>query len=211
MVQNKPGSQKLSYAEIVKTPRHANSNSSTKSGTSGPLNFSSSCFSFPPSVTLLRTELFEVRKTLNKGYGAFAIRDIEIGTVILIEEPLLKAEIMTVYYEFEKLNHMQRIQYCSLAGRTGEGSTIISIFETNRFQITKTVGGIFFKSSRFNHACHPFSVCTFTYDEKKDVLVTTAIQKIKKGHEITISYTNDPSTLPEYYGFSCDCLRCTTD
>lgn len=31
---------------------------------------------------------------------------------------------------------------------------------------------------------------------------------VKKGDEITISYTNKPRTLYDNYGFHCDCPKC---
>ncbi|POS87780.1 hypothetical protein EPUL_000381, partial [Erysiphe pulchra] len=154
-----------------------------------------------PGFVLFKTEFFEVRKTLHKGFGAFAIRDIDEGTIILAEKSLMKAENMTIYHEFEKLSYQQRKEYCSLARWEMLGPGPIAIFKTNRFEITRAIGGIFPKSSRFNHSCHPYATCTYLYEKTVDVLIIKAIKKIVEGDEITISYTNAPSTLPENYGF----------
>ncbi|RKF62670.1 hypothetical protein OnM2_031063 [Erysiphe neolycopersici] len=161
-----------------------------------------------PGFVLFGTEFFEVRKTLQKGFGAFAIRDIDEGTIILAEKSLMKAENMTIYHEFEKLNYQQRKVFCSLARWEMLGPWPIAIFKTNRFEITRAIGGIFPKSSRFNHSCHPYATCTYIYEEADDVLIITAIKDIAEGDEITISYTNAPSTLPGNYGFKCDCPNC---
>ncbi|KHJ36037.1 hypothetical protein EV44_g3469 [Erysiphe necator] len=163
-----------------------------------------------PGFILFDNDIFEVRKTLHKGFGAFATRDIDEGAIILTEKPLMKAENMTIYYEFEKLSYQQRQEYCNLAFWEKLGPAPIAIFKTNRFEITRAIGGIFPKSSRFNHSCHPYATCTYTYEEVEDTLIVTAIKKIMKGDEITISYTNTPSTLPENYGFECDCPNCAT-
>ncbi|KAI0996907.1 hypothetical protein K3495_g11276 [Podosphaera aphanis] len=150
----------------------------------------------PDNSRLFHTDLFEVRKTARRGYGAFATKNIEKGTIVLAEKSLMKAETMTIYHEFEKLSRQQQFEYYSMA--RWEDS----------FEITQTIGGIFIQSSRFNHACHPYASCTYRYQAEYDLLVTTAIKDIHAGDEITISYTNVPSTLPKNYGFKCDCPAC---
>lgn len=77
-----------------------------------------------------------------------------------------------------------------------------------RFETTEGKGGIFVKSSRFNHACHPHATCKYGYTSYDDTLTFTACQSIQKGQEITISYTTNPSQLMDNYGFYCDCSGC---
>lgn len=93
---------------------------------------SSALFQFPSDYVLFSNEFFQVRKTKQKGYSAFAIRDIEEGTTILAETPLMKAEIMTVYYEYERLTKQQQMEYRSLAGWEVLGPGPMAIFKTNR-------------------------------------------------------------------------------
>ena len=81
--------------------------------------------------------------------------------------------------------------------------------ERSRFETGKGVGGIFPKSSRFNHACHPYSTCTYRWDETTNTLIVTTLMEVKQGEEITISYTNKPRTLYANYGFYCDCPNCS--
>jgi hypothetical protein len=85
---------------------------------------------------------------------------------------------------------------------------LLTIYD--RFEIPGGRTGIFLKSSRFNHACHPYATCTYAFNNETNRLVTSAIQDIEAGQEITISYCGygDPSSLPENYGFYCDCPKC---
>ena len=71
--------------------------------------------------------------------------------------------------------------------------------------------GIFLNSSRFNHACHPYSTCTYQWDKHQDRLVVTTLMDVAEGEELTISYigwSNNTSRLYENYGFWCDCQGC---
>jgi len=147
------------------------------------------------------------------------------------EEPLFRATFMQVFIEFEQLPADKRAEYRTLFGWQGvSDNEILAIFKTNRYVSTKILsclstgasrltvcnrfettegkGGIFLKSSRFNHACHPFSTCTYSYNKVEGRLITTTLQPIQKGEEITISYCGTPSTLYENYGFYCDCQAC---
>ena len=81
--------------------------------------------------------------------------------------------------------------------------------DRTRFETGKGIGGIFLKSSRFNHACHPYSTCTYRWDEAMNKLAFTTLMDVKYGEEITISYTNKPQTLHHNYGFDCDCPKCS--
>lgn len=174
---------------------------------------SSSSFSSTSTISeptpLFTTDFFEVRKSPKGGYGAFATKDIEKDTIIMSEEPLFRAALMEVFIEFENLPADKRAEYRTLFGWQGvSDDEILAIFKTNRFETTEGKGGIFLKSSRFNHACHPFSTCTYSYNKVQGRLITITLQPIQKGEEITISYCGTPSTLYENYGFYCDCQAC---
>ncbi|PVH89506.1 SET domain-containing protein [Cadophora sp. DSE1049] len=165
----------------------------------------------PPSNTqaLFSSEYFEVRRSKKGGYGAFATKDIETETIIMVEKPLFRANFMEVFVELEKLTREQRREYRTLHGYTGLSPTKdLAIYKTNRFETSGGKGGIFIKSSRFNHACHPFATCSYRYDEAAEMIVFTACNPIKKDQEITISYTTNPCQLMDNYGFYCDCPKC---
>jgi len=207
---------------------------SPSSSSSSNQSFSTSSSEAPPLFT---TEFFEVRKSPKGGYGAFAIKDIEKDIVIMAEKPLFRATYMEVYYKYESLSTSQREEYRSLHGWEGVNEhQVLSIFKTNRYVHTRSTsyraenflesttpllivsidsfetsegkGGIFLKSSRFNHACHPFSTCTYSYNQSQGRLITKTLQAIPRGQEITISYCNVPTFLYENYGFYCDCPNC---
>ena len=76
------------------------------------------------------------------------------------------------------------------------------------FETFEGKSGIFLKSSRFNHACHPFATCTYSYDLSQGRLIVKSLFPIAKGQEITISYCKDAKTLYDNYGFYCDCKAC---
>lgn len=78
--------------------------------------------------------------------------------------------------------------------------------------MTDSKSGIFPKSSRFNHACHPYATCTYTYSKEQGRLIVTTLRDIEVGEEITISYCGrgSPNNLMANYGFYCDCLGCPT-
>ncbi|KAK0104239.1 hypothetical protein ONS96_005331 [Cadophora gregata f. sp. sojae] len=165
----------------------------------------------PPSdsLALFSTEYFEARRSKKGGYGAFATKNIEAETIVMVEKPLFRATFMEVFVELEKLTREQRREYRTLHGYSGLSPTKdLAIYKTNRFETSGGKGGIFIKSSRFNHACHPYATCSYRYDEAAELLIFTACNPIKKDQEITISYTTNPSQLKDNYGFYCDCPKC---
>jgi len=127
----------------------------------------------------------------------------------MVEKPLFRAKFMEVFVELEKLTREQRSEYRTLHGYSGLSPTKdLAIYKTNRFETSGGKGGIFIKSSRFNHACHPHATCSYRYDEATEMIVFTACNPIKKDQEITISYTTNPCQLMDNYGFYCDCPKC---
>lgn len=60
---------------------------------------------------LFSTEFFQVLKVPNKGYGAFATKDIAQGTLIMSEPPLLTARDATFNEEYEKMNPQGKMEF----------------------------------------------------------------------------------------------------
>ncbi|KAH8669677.1 hypothetical protein BGZ60DRAFT_39437 [Tricladium varicosporioides] len=170
---------------------------------------SSSINSTPQIPPLFVTEYFEVRKSNKKGMAAYATKNIKKNTVIMGEDPLFIAEFMEVYYKFESLTMEQKKEYMTLCDWRGlEKEKILAIFSVNRFNTGDSKCGIFVRSSRFNHACHPYAVCTYSWVPEKYQLVITTVMEVKEGTELTIAYTSNPSSLKRNYGFWCDCPGC---
>ncbi|CAL3970430.1 unnamed protein product [Diplocarpon coronariae] len=175
----------------------ASSSSSSDSSTGSPL---------------FTTEYFEARRSSKGGYGAFALDDIEEGTVVLKEKALFKASFVEVFSKLEGLTCEERREYRTLHGYEAMSHCRdLAIYKTNRFDTPGGKGGIFLRSSRFNHACHPYATCKYLYSASDDCITFTACKPIQKNQEITISYTNTPSQLPGNYGFYCDCPACPTE
>lgn len=76
------------------------------------------------------------------------------------------------------------------------------------FETDNDKGGIFPKCSRFNHACHPYSTCTYRWDKERQMLVVTMLTNVKAGTELTISYGGSSNMIQQHYGFWCDCPKC---
>jgi hypothetical protein len=84
-----------------------------------------------PSFT---NDFFEVRSSPKKGLGAFAVTDIPKGTVIMVEEPLFRAEPVQIYWKYEALSDDQKRAYKVLSCWFGiEDHKVPAIFTTNRF------------------------------------------------------------------------------
>jgi hypothetical protein len=96
-----------------------------------------SIFSARPATKqdpLFKNGFLEVKKSPKGGYGAFAIKDIEVGTVVLSEEPAFRASFGEVFYQYEGLRKEQRAEYRSLHGWSALADNhILSVFKTNRW------------------------------------------------------------------------------
>ncbi|KAG9238044.1 hypothetical protein BJ875DRAFT_361009, partial [Amylocarpus encephaloides] len=116
-----------------------------------------------------------------------------------------------LYEAYHSFTEEQAAAYLSLhpwAGYPGyDKSKVKCIFAANRFS-TGPNSGVFLKSSRYNHACHPFATCTYRFDITSNTLSTIVLNDIAIGQEITISYSPDPKSLYSNYGFYCDCPGC---
>ncbi|TVY80446.1 SET domain-containing protein [Lachnellula suecica] len=202
-----PSPQKISPAKawLLSMSATAEELLSASSSQSSP----NSSFNSDSPVSSFSNDFFEVRQSPKGGLGAFAIADIPKDTVIMAEEPLFRAEPVEIYWKYDSLTDEQRQEYRTLSYWLGiEDMKVPARFTTNRFETGNGIGGIFLKSSRFNHACHPYSTCTYRWEEEKNTLTFTTLMEVKKGDEITISYTNKPKTLYLNYGFNCDCPAC---
>lgn len=134
-----PVSLRRQFLQQVTPPKLKQSESSSSSSSAHSRTSSSSSidsiYPKPPrkSDPLFVTEFFEVRRSPKGGYGAFATKDIEVGTVIMSEKPLFRAISGEVFYKYENLATEQREEYRSLHGWSGLGlPRLLAIFKTNR-------------------------------------------------------------------------------
>jgi hypothetical protein len=111
--------------------------------------------------------------------------------------------IRTRFMEFSRPTGM-----CSML--LGNASHEATLTHATRFE-TSSMSGIFLTCSRFNHACHPHTTCTYTWDEQQKKLIVSTLRDIDAGEELTISYMGwsvDRGILKHNYGFDCDCPGC---
>lgn len=107
-------------------------------------------------------------------------------------------------------------------GGRPNGSTLAGKFLTNRFKISSKFTGIFFRCAIINHSCNPN--CTSHIEAKDPInlgdrwLVIGAVQDIKVGDELTISYIPCGDSFEERqgslyfsYGFKCVCSYCVEE
>lgn len=104
------------------TDAAAESVTSTSSSDLNPLaaDFSPRASLHPPPTA---TQIFELRKTDNKGFGLFATADIPLGTLIVCEEPLLRITgeaVHSVWGAYCRLNNAQKLEFDKLHGHQAE-------------------------------------------------------------------------------------------
>ncbi|RFU77821.1 set domain-containing [Trichoderma arundinaceum] len=162
---------------------------------------------------MYHNEYFEVAKSSVAGWGAFAVRDLAKGDVILREIPLFVAETDNVFHEFYKLDKDAMDVALSLHSHgliKGGTPKIIGIWQTNCFAVTHHMAGLFPIAARFNHACYPANNVDYQYDHDNNALTMMAREDIAAGKELTISYGMNLSPLLLYlcYGFRCSCGGC---
>lgn len=83
---------------------------------------------------ILTTPFMEVRSTKDRGFAAFATRDIEYGTTILVEPALLEATDANILQVFDRLTPEDKRNYLNLCAFDElHENKIAAIFMTNRY------------------------------------------------------------------------------
>ncbi|KAI0446448.1 hypothetical protein F4803DRAFT_567848 [Xylaria telfairii] len=151
----------------------------------------------------------EVKRSPVSGYGAFAVRDLEPGTTILLERELFNANAFDLYQKLDALTKEQKKAYDNLHGHMRSAAEDIraAIWRTNRFSIGRG-GSVFLVASRFNHACKGRNNVNYSYDKNKKCMVFETKQKVSNGSELFIRYGNGPQHLLSTWGFRCTCGGC---
>lgn len=166
--------------------------------------------------------LFEVKQIPSKGKGLVARLDIDAGTRILCEKPLLTAESMppealelVLASKLKAMTKTEQRQYFSLHNNFPGKPVLGSILKTNGLPCgtDSSAGGIYSTICLINHSCLPNS--HNNWDEAAEHETIHAIRPIKAGEEITIPYDHGgPSAerrtfLKNAFGFDCKCSTCT--
>ncbi|KAI0452336.1 hypothetical protein F5B21DRAFT_506354 [Xylaria acuta] len=151
----------------------------------------------------------EVKSSPVSGYGAFAVRDLEPCTTILLERELFNANTFDLYQKLDALTEEQAKAYHTLYGHRRSSSEDIraAIWRTNRFSVNRG-GSVFLVASRFNHACKGRNNVDYSYDSTKKCMVFATKEKVTAGSELFIRYGSDPQYLFSTWGFRCSCGGC---
>ncbi|KAI1752194.1 hypothetical protein F4782DRAFT_530806 [Xylaria castorea] len=153
--------------------------------------------------------MLEVKSSPVSGSGAFAVRDLEPCTTILIERELFNANAFDLYRKLDALTDEQVKAYHTLYGHRRSASEDIraAIWRTNRFSVGRG-GSVFLVASRFNHACKGRNNVDYSYDKAKMCMVFATTEKVIAGSELFIRYGSDPQHLFSTWGFRCGCGGC---
>jgi hypothetical protein len=84
-----------------------------------------------------RNDFFEVKKSTLAGFGAFAVKEIPWGQIILIEKTLFRANDDTLFDEIDKLTPWEKQAYDRMHAHSNHPSVLRdkAIFQTNRYVI----------------------------------------------------------------------------
>ncbi|KAI9653330.1 MAG: hypothetical protein M1829_001315 [Trizodia sp. TS-e1964] len=167
-------------------------------------------------------EIFSVQPVQDKGRGLVASANIEKGTRILSEKPLLINSSMSSVTSMEddiaaKLKALSKTEqrlFLSLHNNFPGKHPFSGITKTNALPCgpDSPVGGVYPTICLINHSCLPNAHNSWNSDAKRETI--HAIRPIKAGEEITISYDEgDPSGprrahLKNTFGSDCNCSVC---
>ncbi|KZS89642.1 SET domain-containing protein [Sistotremastrum niveocremeum HHB9708] len=179
------------------------------------------------------SEPYEIVEYPGKGKGLRAVRDIELGEIIVMERPLL---IVCGVNKFnmsgplggaiDLLKPRAKKEYLELfncwKGEKGK-SEIEGILQTNGMRIDMeswgakpedgSFTGIFPVFSRMNNSCMPN--CQFYFSQRSLSGVVRAVRPIKKGEELEVHYLGSyhsakdrQALFQSAYKFTCTCPAC---
>ncbi|KAH0580265.1 hypothetical protein H2248_001781 [Termitomyces sp. 'cryptogamus'] len=183
----------------------------------------------PPRATPLHT--FEIGDAGDRGRGMFALRDLPVGALILVEHPVIVAPylvglnvpLVDIYANlFDRLPHGIRIELSQLYDGTDHSledvihlnalGIQLEVPDVPRPELT-THRAVFLNTSRCNHSCGPNA--QWEWDISTFSLYLAVVRPIMKGDEITIHYTSctrprheRQAILRSQYGFICRCSYC---
>lgn len=159
--------------------------------------------------------LIEIRVTEAKGLGVFALHDIEPGTILLSEAPLItlvdtgsRADPLDIAVNL--LSPSKKASFLSLHhfSRNKNESVSRSIVYSNGYSIKDDLAtGVFETASRINHSCVPNS--HYLWKTGIGRMVFWNRFKLLEGEEVTVDYGHKKKYLEKIYGFECQCGGCT--
>ncbi|KXT01160.1 hypothetical protein AC578_606 [Pseudocercospora eumusae] len=172
---------------------------------------------------------YRLRKTVGKGDGAFALKDISAGTRILVDNALFiiekQASDITLFdlrQALRKLDKTDQERFHTLpmpddAKGSSHEAQQLAVFALHVHSIKGGAAqGCFIHASRFNHSCSPNCAMATNDEGQKHCYV---FKDVRAGDELTFAYmdpvqymTTDERQqyLREYLGGPCLCALCST-
>jgi len=174
-----------------------------------------------------KDRLFKLVKVRGKGLGYIALQDIEPGTLLISEPPVLivflmggvlsSAASIDVTRQFCEKSPTERKEIMSLFNKyEDEENEILGIFKTNAMIISSWKSALFPKICRANHSCVPN--CNYVWNPELGQQQMFLVKKVFKGEELTVTYLPDTfvgcreerrAYLLENNNFHCTCLPCS--
>jgi hypothetical protein len=178
-----------------------------------------------------QSSAYAVRESPGRGLGVFALHDMEPGTVLLRESPVLKIKppsyVRGTGYPLAVVGHFVKAKFATLPWEQQEevmgltyyatpaeeklGDKLGLIFRTNAYNSGTDIG-LFPKIARINHSCRPNT--SYYWNARLNKRVVFANRKIMKGEELFDSYISLLLTQDQRqghldkYGFKCGCEVC---
>ncbi|CAF2986610.1 unnamed protein product [Rotaria sp. Silwood2] len=168
-----------------------------------------------------QSDLFVIKPIDGKGFGMFAKCDIQCGTVIVCEKPLMKfpsyssSILLEAIYDKLDSETKRRIHFL-LASQTGK-HPLVGICDTNSIRLAydSNEKGLFYYISMVNHSCESNTFWIwFDYNNKQEMKLI-ADRRIKAGEELVCSYIERfhlrerrHEILQNNWLFKCQCHIC---
>ncbi|EAU91747.1 hypothetical protein CC1G_04515 [Coprinopsis cinerea okayama7 len=157
---------------------------------------------------------FKVIKTPDRGFGMFAARRIEEGSLIIVEHPVFVVPAMPLpqnagielyegvaqrmprpeYEEMTTLANCRSNEECPTIVEGVARTNALNLqfrfpeFADSTFEGGRHYGGAFLKINRCNHSCGPNAA--YRWDVSKLAATLYALRDISEGEEITITYAD---------------------
>lgn len=170
---------------------------------------------------------FEVVNVEGHGLSARATRDLKLGDVVLLEEPVLvvtsndkgdewKEQLYSKYQALpeEKQQEVWNLHDACLQKREKSLEGILFTNCIGRDQRVRFDAALCLELSRFNHSCSPN--LEQSWDQEAGQVRLVAAEPVKAGEELFTHYVElrlhreeRRQQLHENYGFWCDCKACS--
>ena len=164
---------------------------------------------------------FRIADSNGRGLGAFTVRPLKRGDLILTESPLFSVRGHEVLSTIKALPLHKCQQFLSLHnGHADSGlfkNPLIGTYQTNSIAMDDELAGIFLQASRFNHSCSPNA--RYSWNSTLQHIRIHALLDIPIGDEIFVSYLSARNVYGSTrqarkaqlsrFGFVCTCAACS--